>query len=102
MKRTSSIHLVVLGCAASLTISCGATGALTCSEYAAQTFTEQTDTIQALLTERRLEPNDVGNTLGASAAVNAFCGTPGLGSTDATRNVDRPIEEAVDWDSPTW
>lgn len=81
---------------------CSSSGSITCDEYAAQSFDEKGETIRSLLVEHRLESNDVGNTVGASSTVDGFCGTIAIQSGKATRNESIPIEQAIDWDSPTW
>jgi hypothetical protein len=79
---------------------CSSAGDTTCSEWGSMDQSQQSDVLTDLLRENRLDPLSWSNALGATEAIDAFCGSSML--TPANRNMDRPIDEAIDWDSDTW
>ncbi|CAN7342860.1 hypothetical protein [Arthrobacter sp. LjRoot14] len=88
--------------AASLT-GCSNAGKTTCSEYAAKSYSDKQNTSKALLAEHDLEPNDVGNTVGLSQALDSFCGlSGGFQPGKASRNASTPLDEAVNWSAKRW
>ncbi|WP_159828983.1 hypothetical protein [Arthrobacter sp. 9AX] len=83
--------------------SCSNAGATTCSEYAAKTYSEKQNTSKALLQEHDLEPNDVGNTVGLSKALDSYCGlTGGFQPGSSSKNVSSTLDKAVDWSAKRW
>lgn len=101
--RIRSVTVCGTACALAVVVAgCSGAGATSCSDYAGGSFDEKGETIRALLQEHRLEPDDANNVLGASSAVDRYCGTFGPIPGAATRNADNPIDQAIDWDSPTW
>ena len=79
--------------AVALTLTgCSKVGGMTCGEYTAQDFSEQTDTLRSLLREHDLEPDDIGNVQGVTRAVTSLC------MSDPSAELDG----ATDWDSDTW
>lgn len=101
-------RLVLIGMAvllAGTTTGCSNPGTTTCAEYGVLSYPERDDVLKDLLVSHRLEPNHLGNSLGVSQSVDTFCGTftnQLMGDRPATQNLNRPIDEAVDWDSDTW
>lgn len=90
---------------ATVLAGCSNAGSTTCADYGDLTYDEREELLADLLVEHRLEPVHVGNTVGVLYAVDQFCGTMTSVLTDdrpATKNLDRPLDESHDWDSPTW
>lgn len=99
-----------LGTAALLFLAltgCTSAGDMTCEEFGALSDSDRSDVLEDLLVEHRLDPLAVSNLVGVGTAVHTFCGTSAIagmiGEPDPARtNLDRPLDEAVDWDSDTW
>lgn len=107
MTRGDGRRVLVLGAVAlfaPLLSACSNAGATTCAEFGAMSYEDRDDVLKDLLEEHRLEPMALSNNLGIEKAVNSFCGTrsPLLGDAPSTQNLDRPIGESHDWDSPQW
>lgn len=87
------------------TTACSATGrTVTCDQYAAEKFTDQTSTLSDLLNAHDVAPGNMVNVMGVTNAVSQFCGETAseLLGGHASRNNSRPIDDAVDWNSKTW
>ncbi|WP_139282059.1 hypothetical protein [Rhodococcus zopfii] len=93
---TSKLALVgALALTATVAAGCSSTGdSVTCTEFTAQSMSEQQTTLQDLLREHDLVVLDIGNIQGVTDSVTSFCSKSG--------NSDAPVNEAVDWDSGTW
>lgn len=89
--------------ATSLT-GCSNPGAMTCDEYAALTTGERLKVQRELLIAHDLEPNNMGNSLGVSQAVDSYCGLNGISDKEAAAKANRknPIENAVNWSAKRW
>ncbi len=83
---------------------CSKASATTCAEYGEMTYAERQELLDDLLVEHRLEPADIGNSIGISESVNTFCGMTGIvtDTRPATKNLNRTLDESTDWNSPTW
>ena len=68
---------------------CSSVGTMTWSDV-----NEKSSKLRSLLREHDLEPDSMGNTVGVIAAVESFC--------SSSSHDDSPLDDAVDWDSPTW
>ncbi|MFC9419866.1 hypothetical protein, partial [Bacillus mobilis] len=75
--RVLATAAVAIVAAASLT-SCSNPGAMTCDEYAALSTGERLKVERELLIAHDLEPNNMGNSLGVSQAVDSYCGLNGV------------------------
>jgi hypothetical protein len=65
-------------------------------------YSEQSQTLDDLLGEHDLEVASSSNLIGVSRSVDDFCGSPALGGMPATQNLDRPLNDAVDWNAKQW
>jgi hypothetical protein len=99
-------RLALLGCLAAATLSltaCGnKAGDVTCSAFGQQSTSDRTQTLNDLLSEHNLEVASLGNQMGVSKNVDAFCGTATMLKTPATKNLDRTLNDAVNWDAKRW
>lgn len=99
-------RLAVIGCLALATLSLAAcgnkAGDVTCSAYGQQSVSDRSQTLDDLLSEHSLEVASMGNQLGVSQNVDAFCGTATMLQTPATKNLDRTLNDAVNWDAERW
>ena len=86
--------LVAVGLVVPLSGCSSSVGKMTCSEFNELDVNEQSSKLRILLREHDLEPNSMGNTMGVITAVESFC--------SSSSHDDSPLDEAVDWDSPTW
>lgn len=93
---TSKLPIMgALALTAAVAVGCSSTGdSVTCTEFTAQSMSEQQSTLQDLLREHDLVVLDVGNMQGVTDSVVSFCST--------SSNSDAPVNDAVDWDSGTW
>lgn len=99
MIRVAAASAAALALAVSLA-GCGkSASSMTCQEYGHLSMSEKNSARTDLLNEHDLEPADIDNITGISEAVSSFCGVS-IGS--ASRNLDRPLEEAADWTSRYW
>jgi predicted outer membrane protein len=95
--------LGVLAVAALSLAACGnKAGDVTCSAFGQQGTSDRTQTLNDLLSEHSLEVASMGNQLGVSKNVDAFCGTATMLQTPATQNLDRTLNDAVNWDTKQW
>lgn len=101
MKRVLA-SLAIVSALASLT-GCGADSksGLTCEEYGELPGTERTAEVIDLVEAQGLNPTSSASALVAlQQDVHNFCGIAGIAieAKAATRNLDRPIGEGVDWE----
>lgn len=103
-RRVQVLAAAALAIMAATTLTgCSNAGKTTCSEYAAKSYSDKQSTSKALLQEHDLEPNDIGNTVGLSKALDSFCGLPGgFQPGTASRNGSSPLNEAVNWSAKRW
>lgn len=80
---------------------CASPSAMTCDEFAQLSNDDRMSTIKDLIKEQDLDPNSniIGTTSVQTDVLN-YCGII-WGSSEATRNNDQPIENAVDWSNYT-
>lgn len=99
MKRILSTGLL-LAMAATLS-GCGSSVTkMTCEEYGKLSIEKRDDVHEKLLKAHDLDPDNADNAIGLSDNLSSFCGTYGF--SEATQNLSRPIDDAVNWDSDTW
>ena len=91
--RIAVCLLVAVGLVMPLS-GCSSVGKMTCSEFNELDVNEKSSKLRSLLREHDLEPDSMGNTVGVIAAVESFC--------SSSSHDDSPLDDAVDWDSPTW
>lgn len=97
LRRGLCCVMVVLGLGIS---GCsGNAGAMTCREYGGLSSSDKASTLRSLLRSHDLDPNASSNILGATRALSNFCG---VSVGRATRNLDRPLDEATNWSSSYW
>lgn len=102
-RRHALAAITVTIMAAACLTGCSNAGKTTCSEYAAKTYSDKQSTSKALLEEHDLEPNDVGNTVGLSQALDSFCGlSGGFKAGTASRNGSSQLNDAVNWSATRW
>lgn len=75
---------------------------MTCADYGAKDFSDQTNVIMRMIQDHGLDPTS--NVIAAAQIgvdVNSFCGLSGLAGSGSkpTKNQAASIEKAVDWDS---
>lgn len=101
MTRRSRAGGALAACVVLITAlsACAGGGAVTCRHYGDTALTARGKLLTDLLRAHDLDTADPGNVLGVTNAVNAFCGTYGAVARD---NLERSIDEAVDWSSPSW
>lgn len=96
--RTAAWVLVPLMLASTLT-ACSSSN-VTCQDYGKMTGSEREDYRSSLLRKHKLKELDPSNVIGLNNSVNSLCGTSMR--SGATRNLEMPIEEAIDWKSKNW
>jgi len=107
MNRHTNRKLAALGptiplIASMLLGGCSSGGSLTCSDYAAKSFTDQTSAVADLLRDHGLAPQDIGNVQGATRAITSYCRPSALQHGKALAHANKPIEDAVDWHANDW
>lgn len=73
---------------------CGSQASPTCAEYLDTPLASRGELNMDLLRKHDLKTTDVGNITGVTAAVSSFCAN--------SSNLDRSLDEAVDWSADTW
>lgn len=101
MTRSLRAGGAIAACVVLVTVlsACSGSGSTTCQQYGDTALTARGKLLTDLLRAHDLDTADPGNVLGVTNAVNAFCATYGAAARD---NLDRSIDEAVDWSSPSW
>jgi hypothetical protein len=82
--------------------ACASAGDTTCADLGEMDSVEVAMTLRDLLVHHDLDPDSTSNMLGLTDAVQTFCGGSAVIGGDAAGNHDRPLDDAVDWASPTW
>ncbi|WP_416417172.1 hypothetical protein [Paenarthrobacter aromaticivorans] len=98
-----AVHSLFALIASGVLVGCSNPGALTCDEYAAQTFSERKKIEKSLLEAHNLETLDLDNMLGLQQALSKYCGVYSFqGSDKAGSNGSSSIDKAVKWSSKRW
>lgn len=93
--RTRAVSAAVLALGLTWGLAgCGAQASPTCAEYLDTPLASRDQLNMDLLRKHDLKTTDVGNITGVSAAVSSFCANPS--------NLDRSLDDAVDWSADTW
>ena len=92
--RIAVCLLVTAGLVVPLSGCSSPAGKMTCSEFSDLSLTERSSKLSSLLEEHNLRATDPDNIMGVTSAVESFC--------SSSSHDDSPLDDAVDWDSPTW
>ena len=92
--RIAVCLLVAVGLVMPLSGCSSPVGKMTCSEFNELSLTERSSKLSSLLAEHNLRAADPDNIMGVTSAVESFC--------SSSSHDDSPLDDAVDWDSPTW
>jgi len=97
---------VVIACLTAVTLplaGCGnKAGDLTCQAFGEMSVSDRSKALNNLLSEHSLEVASVGNQMGVAQNVDSFCGSPAMLQMPATQNLDRTLNDAVNWDAERW
>lgn len=97
-----AVSLLTVGALAGCGGASHVAGSTTCFAYGELGLAQRSMLLADLLTDGGLDPVAQGNELGIRTAVDDFCGSTAVPLTGASRNLDAPIRDAVDWDAEDW
>lgn len=92
MRRTTTTLIATAVMSATTLTGCSKAGSTTCQEFNAQSISDQTSTIRSLLKQHDLDPDSITNVTELTKDVSAYCRNGSSGT----------LENATDWESPTW
>ena len=102
LRNFSAVVVIGIACVGILT-SCSSPQSITCEKYGQMSYGEKTSTVLELIRAHNLDP--ASNPVAAAAVsqdIDAYCGIDSVaevtgGQATATKNLNSPIDNAVNW-----